>query len=113
MKEEIKKDIKNYLHLYLGCEVMVNDLYEPNPVIMEAINDQSIFIDSGCDYPFEDVKPILRLLPDMTEDEEKEYAAWNTTSTHESTRYLLSKGFDIFGLIEAGLAIDRTAIKIV
>lgn len=29
---------------------------------------------------------------------------------HEVTRYLLSKGFDIFGLIESGLAVDKTKI---
>jgi hypothetical protein len=30
---------------------------------------------------------------------------------HEVTRYLLSKGFDLFGLIESGLAIDKETIK--
>lgn len=29
---------------------------------------------------------------------------------HETTRWLLSKGFDLFGLIEAGLAIDKTKV---
>jgi|SRR6185503_12902026 len=30
---------------------------------------------------------------------------------HEITRYLLSKHFDLFGLIEAGLALDKTKIN--
>jgi len=29
----------------------------------------------------------------------------------ESVKYLLSKHFDLFGLIEAGLAIDKTVLK--
>jgi len=29
---------------------------------------------------------------------------------HEVTKYLLSKSFDLFGLIEAGLAIDKTKL---
>ena len=32
-------------------------------------------------------------------------------NTHEITRYLLSRSFDLFGLIDAGLAIDKTKIK--
>jgi len=30
----------------------------------------------------------------------------------ESTRYLLSKGFDLFGLIKAGLAVDKTKMPV-
>lgn len=36
---------------------------------------------------------------------------WYEQFEPEGTRYLLSKGFDLFGLIEAGLAIDATTIE--
>lgn len=65
------------------------------------------------------VKPILRPLSSMTEDEYLEAheigAAFNEENRYELmqsmaavTQYLLSKGFDLFGLIESNLAISST-----
>lgn len=77
-------------------------------------------------------KPILRPLSDMTEEEgleifelyaDKPYLA--SIASHESLiewlggrvgspahwRYLLSRGFDLFGWIDAGLAIDKTKVN--
>ena len=67
----------------------------------------------GCDF---DWKLILRPLSDMTEEEKNEYLLIGTDSStrfeHNArrTQYLLSKGFDLFGLIDAGLAIDKTKL---
>lgn len=69
----------------------------------------------------DDIKIFLRPLSDMT-DEEKETEIianpWHTTHRQkqayreaERTLYLLSKHFDLFGLIDAGLAIDKTTIS--
>lgn len=70
------------------------------------------------EFPLDEhVKIILRPLSDMR-DEEKfgkpgksgEYPDKEIFS-FEHTRYLLSKHFDLFGLIEAGIAIDKTTLK--
>lgn len=113
-------DIKQYMHLYLPFEVVVPD--EEGICIAVAINDQSIFIDSGCDYTFDIIKPVLRTVDDLT-NEEKELLYHDTNGerirfdintmfyqvgvNHKATLYLLKWGIDIFGLIENGLAIRK------
>jgi hypothetical protein len=163
MKNKIMKKIEDYLHLYFRCECMEAIVvpgqelnFEHRPVLdirylFNAYNNLSI------------VKPILRPLSDMTEEEliycighcyhnvyghspefirtevvdandesagiVCEEPGWRYGLTisvsgidfsangdylhfpiFETTRYLLSKHFDLFGLIEAGLAIDKTKI---
>jgi len=66
-----------------------------------------------------EVKPILRQLSDMTEPEEMEVqnmvdqmgVGYNATHGAKITGFLLSRHFDLFGWIEAGLAIDKTKIE--
>lgn len=79
-------------------------------------------------YRMDEIRLVLRPLSSMTEEEKshiedihgsvfggafkghgKGFAMLALEA--ESTRYLLSKGFDLFKLIEAGLAIDATTIK--
>jgi len=120
------KDIKDYLHLYLGCEVMLDSIIEssePNIKTLTAIQSIAPFVvlrDKGDSRQGEWVdmnncKPILRPLSDMTEEEKKlfgiikiEERSFSIETHFESFRLLLSKHFDLFGLIEAGLAIDKT-----
>jgi len=62
----------------------------------------------------DEIKPVLRRLTSMTEDErfaclsffDGEPDTW--VASAKRTAYLLSKHFDLFGLIYAGLAIDKT-----
>ncbi len=80
--------------------------------------------------PFPSVKIILRPLSDMTEEEAKEVnvegaKGWRRINNGinddiylglihrqaNEVKYLISKSFDVFGLIKAGLAIDRTTLK--
>lgn len=108
------KNIKDYLHLYMGCQVMYDDdqgkltYYLMYNIL--ATNEWHL------------VKPILRPLSDMTEEEMKivtvsglmsdlKYIINRNKWTPERFLYLLSKGFDLFGLIEEGLAIDATTLK--
>lgn len=124
----MKKDIKDYLHLYLGCECMTEDgrrgrfsgfdVVEKNySIVMITVrfsddpldHDWTVLNDNEeCDR----IKLILRPLSDMTEDEKtEEYKIGLDPGIEEQFRWLLSKGFDLFGLIEAGLAIDKTTLK--
>lgn len=130
-------EIKDFLHLYLGCEVLYND----GVYYLESVQHYSlkygqrrgcfIMIDADdCHWVRpKDIKPILRPLSSMTEEEMNE--CWfnmegaveirceykdggvkKFDATPAQVVYLLSKGFDLFGLIDAGLAIDRlTTLK--
>jgi len=114
------KEIKDYyLHLYLGCEFYLS---EAKNDFVHIDRPMGVW-DLSQNEKYEDriIKPILRPLSDMTEEEQSEVnfrdinAAWAYTNeevwSFEQVRYLLSKHFDLFGLIESGLAIDSTTIK--
>jgi hypothetical protein len=139
----MKKNIKDYLHLYLGCEVEYPDTdgtpmraiftgfsradgiettYKKKPKKGEALGDYLSWKPNGYhNSNATKIKPILRPLSDMTKKEMAEYnklyeTLFNMADGINQIRqhaacdhYLLSKGFDLFGLIEAGLAIDKTA----
>ncbi len=125
------KDIKDYLPFYLGCQIFGSD-YDNNcrkGYLTGVTNggcdcEIQFFTDDGINVEEEpvydevkDIKLILRPLSIMTEDERKAFGCATGTSIGdmemEAKRisYLLSKHFDLFGLIESGLAIDATALK--
>ncbi len=140
----MKKELKDYLHLYLGCDCQTPDgIGKLIGRVATSFDIATIRFDdwkklkpiSGANrkdfgksnnYEIADIKPILRRLDSMTEDEEKalykaagnpEYA-WQKRRIKqclpgrpEGWRHLLSKGFDLFGLIEEGLAIDAATLN--
>lgn len=123
-----KKEIKDYLHLYLGCDCIVsNPLINSETKRVVSVNKDTeqceIYywnephLDGEKVHPIEDIKPILRPLSDMTEEEGVEIF-WQpvkgenfSIKTGQEFKQLLDKHFDLFGLIEAGLAIDKTTLK--
>jgi hypothetical protein len=126
----MKKDIKNYLYLYLGCDIIYCEqpgkIYKLMSVDLSEDNTAPVFISDGEDEFFaeyEEVRPLFWHLSDMTEEEDAEYRTiyesnlpivpWSCYAKHSAAivQYLLSKHFDLFGLIEAGIAIDKTKIK--
>lgn len=133
----MKKELKDYLHLYLGCEcetkdgimelssIELNDRfpvwfrrkwdnkslsYKPHRNAQILTKDNHV----GRGFRYSQVKPILRPLSDMT-DEEKEVIWWRLDDhmlfSPRDFQYLLSHRFDLFGLIESGLSIDKTTLK--
>lgn len=146
----MEKNIKDYLHLYLGCECILHDSfsrfdgchkltgvsYDDTKKDWWAYFENSEIGHSPCNY----VIPLLRPLSDITEEEMREvvlinYAVQNTLQSvayndygidfktsgfagdkyidfnrtnAETITYLFSKDFDLLGLIESGLAIDKT-----
>lgn len=141
----MKKDIKDYLHLYVGCEVSREHSESRSKKFIEhgrlvgvsasevEVGETVAVIDAGLDHFHEwyvsETKPLLRPLSDMKEEEaahidrmarrqkDGQVTPANTkfvtgirTETAEALVYLLSKSFDLFGLIEDGLAIDKTQI---
>lgn len=132
----MSKDIKDYLHYYLGCDVRTNDhdMGDGNKHY-GRVGTFIGFVDHtrlSCRLAHRAgpegrvsvfmLKPILRPLSDMTEEEQQEMLRlhrfaeskllpWFHDTYFECIHYLLSKHFDLFGLIESGLAIDKTTIK--
>jgi hypothetical protein len=135
----MEKNIRDYLHLYMGCKVETNingkyvhpygclsidvidsDTY--NTIIFNLKLSENDLEKGWVDNTHLYVKPILRPLSSITEDEKNEASAfieptnqfrlYSSGYTHyaKCTHFLLSNGFDLFGLIEAGLAIDATTL---
>jgi len=117
------------LALYLGCECQYVDglIFELCGIVNifgEPHAEGRISSNKTSAYPLSTVKPILRPLSDMTEEEDKECHNIMFGEFAEKVKdkyiihyegkkiaYLLSKHFDLFGWIEAGLAIDKTTLK--
>lgn len=175
------KNIKDYLHLYLGCQCLVSEseYYESGQgkLVRVDIEDDEAATISGntlhdrtrycVEADFKDIKPILRPLSDMTKPEALEFindvfnfkgqfghridnykiekgflsftyfngngpkggndqtvlliknwskegmGEWifNCSYSMNDVVWLLKNHFDLFGLIESGLAIDATTIN--
>lgn len=156
------KKLKDYLHLYLGCQVVFEDccydLVGINNEIPAEEEQLPVFIYNDHigheQSSFDEVKPILRPLSDMSNVEAhtlyskyfgKDFAldfSGDTGSANFHPKqvrvksehglriingddyetgdfmkvagivpYLLSKHFDLFGLIESGRAIDSTTLN--
>lgn len=123
------KNIKDYLHLYLGFGMynqgLADHLYKKGipytPQKLRTVGSDGLFWvgseEDSREMSTTNFKPILRPLSDMTNEDEEAtglnatYEYGHHTFTPSEFIYFLSKGFDLFGLIESGLAIDATKIK--
>lgn len=118
------------LALYIGCEVVVSGETETVMKlygVSDNVHGRFVRVcridDEYISWPIEvfRVKPILRPLLDMTEAEENsqiwdtipEYTDFQGLVKHISPVFLwlIHQHFDLFGWIEAGLAIDKTKLK--
>jgi hypothetical protein len=129
----MKKELKYYLPLYgIGCPVKTIDglgtvlVIHPKAVTVSLNKislDQTLHgVEKGNGglhrtYLYKDsfFTLILRPLSDMTDEERAEAFTIKGKNAFvefeaETTKFLLSKHFDLFGLIEAGLAIDKTTL---
>lgn len=133
----MEKRIEDYLHLYLGCSVMVerkgNDtnntvnktvLAGPYKLVAVGISDNKrvLKLDGYNPVATDTIKPVLRPLSDMTEDEAIEFG-WMRLFTLEHFidkklyqpdffAHLLARHFDLLNLIEEDLAVDVTKMNI-
>lgn len=127
------KNIKDYLHLYLGQQCRCYN-HADREGWLETISCTIIIEYGDEDSEIEGIVPILRPLSDMTEDESRCFHSFggrysivnpkyainqifganlfyegdNGIQIAHLTQHLLSKGFDLFGLIDAGLAIKKS-----
>lgn len=137
------KKIEDYLPMYLGCNLICEPygITEDSPENLVCVHwyfntkydkSTSLVTYKGEQKCIETrlIKPILRPLSSMTEEEKQEAVktiynggtAWDNINDAVIEfdqqcdknilffHYLLSKHFDLFGLIDAGLAIDSTSL---
>jgi hypothetical protein len=120
------KKIEDYIHLYLGCEVM--DLYNNKVGKLVGVSGKDVLVSHNTQWclAHKEVKPILRPLSSLTGEEIEEMWYGHTGAevrgempngltvffnvTPEHVAYLLSLGIDLFSLIPSGLAIDKTKL---
>ena len=133
------KKIEDYLKHYIGCDVMLRDdlnfrsdgnnhkLLGLCPSEVEPFKTIALIDSPGgafIEHYIEDIKLLLRPLSSMTEEEVKELESTKALQrpspvhplamlvwTAETYRLAVSKHFDIFGLIDANLALDATKIE--
>lgn len=148
----MKKELKDYLHLYLGCKMILEKSGRIITLIGLNIDGEGMDINDGEDwrhYSIWPFKPLLRPLDSIKEEQAIELVkilVWEQYGDHPGTRiyesyknsfggivvswgesfrekvsisdmsrysadqirYLLSRHFDLFGLIESGLALPLT-----
>jgi hypothetical protein len=130
------KQLKDYIHLYIGCEVLITDEGLVKDLIEAGGNGRGVLTGLHGEYGPEfaanegqhtsespeytwHLKLILRPLDEklMTEQEKrswnhyKQRKGWMPGVRAEQTLWLLSNGFDLFGLHAAGLAVYETETK--
>ena len=126
MKQEDKKLLLRYLCMALPYKVKVC-LYERETCILLGIDGCDMYLDVDSDpFRIESIKPYLRPMSSMTEEEKKEFDnfcvidefVWEgkTEIGHKNQaiimsvaiNWLLKKHFDFMDLIPKGLAIEVT-----
>lgn len=108
-------ELKDYLHLYLGCNIQLQDGTIDTLKCIDSVIEYVNF-GYGNAKEIHTVKPILRPLSDMNAKDWANVALMTDeggeeevlSATGQMAKYLLSQHFDLFGLIDAGLAIEKT-----
>ncbi len=91
-----------------GVKVEIDGYYSH---ILKGIDGDTISTDRGINYPLRLVKPYLRKMSSMTEEEKNEYFDRTMTidivqTSKEVIDWLNAHHFDYRGLIEKGLALE-------
>lgn len=122
----MKKELKDYLHLYLGAKLRWQYYdYEEDCISIWQTLTASILNNIISDASVSRIDIALRPLSSMSAKEAKEMSVQGIynlvqvfgekceeiSCTSEQFKELLFRHFDLYGLIEAGLAIDKTTLK--
>lgn len=129
MKQEDKELLLRYLSMALPYKIKVC-LYEKETCILLGIDGYEVYLDVDSDsFRIESIKPYLRPMSSMTEDEKMEFDnfcvidefVWKGNSDigyknqaiimSNAITWLLKKHFDFMDLIPKGLAIEVSEKK--
>lgn len=122
------KELRDYLHYYLNQNCKIGD-----SIFIYCIDEDVLLRYNDLVKSKGQIKPILRRIEDITDEEcievyDCEYTDSNpvsarirlvkhwlnpihVTPTPNQFHYLLKQGFDLFNLIDAGLAIDKKTLN--
>lgn len=122
----MNKQLKDYIHFYIGCKVEWGFEGQKKIGILSGLDKRygwQVFDPTNIIAPYRYVRielimPVLRRMESMTEDEDqrqfREANRGHYIDMHwypEGFAWLLEKRFDLFGLIDAGLAIDAATLN--
>lgn len=128
----MEKQLKDYIQFYIGCRCLNtwfsegHSEYNPGWILSgyDSFANRPFHLVTEVDETWTDsIKPILRDILDMTDEEKPVYHSLCREATDgvhaivvrydtpESFHYLLKQGFDLFGLLDAGLGVDETLTK--
>jgi len=120
MKQEDKELLLRYLCMALPYKVKVC-LYEQETCILLGIDGCDVYLDVDSDpFRIESIKPYLRPMSSMTEEEEEEFVSFTDTMFRygkdnnlcclplDAIHWLLEHHFDFMGLIPKGLVLEVT-----
>lgn len=116
------KNIKDYLHLYLDCEIRMlhkatNEWSNPKKLTSNVLN-QILMYDGDVNFSYQLLLYPLSFLNTIEgnrlRDKYRGLQYWkgqdDRIDTPNSFKFLLDNFFDVYGLIEQGLAIDATKL---
>jgi hypothetical protein len=111
----MKENIKDYLHLYFGCE---GELIAPDGIPYVGTEKLNTWLLNEIAEKRKSFIPILKPFSykEMPEKEKRRFEDETEGSlnyyllTARQAAWLLKNHYDIFGLIKAGLAIDATTL---
>lgn len=136
----MEKKIEDYLHLYIGCDAVMSTDHWHEPegdkrvkvtgIAHEARDYVFYLCESGTgNSEIKYFKPILRTLESMTEAELNEcgnmvydfsndewllphkWEDFELMLCPEQSHWLIQRHFDLFGLIDAGLALNAAEVN--
>ena len=121
LSPEDRKLLAKDLYQRLGTGTLVQDMYHennrPTPIwLVDTLTEEvRLFADEPW-QPIESVRPYLRPMSSMTEEEKKEYHGTDLIELHNNGRFIHKTGknvdwlvdnkFDYRGLIPKGLALE-------
>lgn len=122
-----KTTFKDVAHLYLGCKIKTAEGVGTFEALYTGGDEPIISFDLiRAHLKFNQVRPILRPLSSISENEISNYLDIEGSATAitnldreiqsrayspKSLVYLLSRRFDLFGLIDSGEAINANSLK--
>jgi len=109
-KELLLKDLSARLPYHVRCKIWLKDgTTEEGPLDLQH-NYDDVLRDAFYYNKIKDIKPYLRPLSSMTEEEKREYQAFfnydGVEYPEEYIDWLNAHHFDYRGLIELGLALE-------